>query len=91
MGRWIGLVALGRPEIHLDGPPSPATSRFVIARTDEQAVEPGLELLGVAQRGQVAPGGHESLLGRVHGSLWIAQDQPGGGIEPADRDARQLT
>ena len=49
------------------------------------AVKPGVETIRVAQRAQVAPGPDERLLDRVLGLFGIAQDQPGGGVEPGDR------
>ena len=53
-------------------------------------MEPGLEPIGVAKRPDVPPGGHERLLGGVLGGYPVPQDEPGGGIEPADPEARQL-
>ena len=53
-------------------------------------MEPGVEAVGIAQRREVAPGGDERLLGRVLGASVVTEDQAGSGVEPADRDARQL-
>ena len=55
----------------------------------EQAVEPGVETVGAAQRGQVTPGPDERLLDGVLGLVGIAQDEPGGGIQPEERGACQ--
>jgi hypothetical protein len=54
-------------------------------------MEPGLEAIGIAQSGETAPGGQQGLLGRILGACVVAEDQPGDDIEPADRDASQLT
>ena len=54
-------------------------------------MEPGLELVGIAQARETSPGGHEGLLGGILGPPFVAEDQPGDDIEPADRDACQLT
>ena len=88
-------VGLGTPssrlaDLRLDRPPRSSPLGLAIARADEQAVEPGLEAVGVTQRRDVAPGGDERLLGGVLGPLIVAQDQTGDGVEPADREARQL-
>ena len=56
---------------------------------DEQAVEPGVEPIGVAQRGQVTPGPDERLLDGVLGLVGIAQDEPGGSVQPEERGACQ--
>ena len=77
-------------DVDLDGPPPSAAARLAIARVDKQPVEPGLETVGVAQAVDVAPGGHEGLLGRVLCRGLVTQDQPGDDEKPADRDARQL-
>ena len=53
-------------------------------------MQPGVEAVGIAERGEVAPGGDERLLGGVLGPMVVPQDQTGDGIEPADRGARQL-
>ena len=80
-----------RLEPNLDAPPAAVPARFAIARMDEQPMEPGLEAIGIAQAVEASPGGHEGLLGSVLGSAFVAEDQSGGDVEPADRDARQLT
>ena len=80
-----------RLEPNLGAPPAAVPARFAIARMDEQPVEPGLEAIGIAQAVEASPGGHEGLLRSVLGSAVVAEDQSGGDVEPADRDARQLT
>ena len=67
------------------------STRLAIAGVDQQAVEPGVEAVGIAQAGDVRPGGDERLLGRILGLRLVAEDQPGDDVEPADRDARQLS
>ena len=52
-------------------------------------MEPGVETFGTAQRGQVTPGSDERLLDGILGLVGIAQDEPGGGVQPEDRGACQ--
>ena len=66
-------------------------ARFAIARPHQHLVKPRVEPFGVAQGPDVAPGGDERLLGRILGLTLVAEDQAGDGVEPAGRDARQLT
>ena len=68
-------------------PPEPA--RLIDAGADEQPVEPGVEAIGAAQCGQVTPGSDERLLDGVLGLVGIAQDEPGGSVQPEDRGACQ--
>ena len=55
----------------------------------EQPVEPGVEAIGAAQCGQVTPGPDERLLDGVLGLVGIAQDEPGGSVQPEERGACQ--
>ena len=68
---------------------APEPARLIDAGADEQPVKPGVEAVGVAQRGQITPGPDERLLDGVLGLVGIAQDQPGGGVQPEDRGACQ--
>ena len=44
----------------------------------------------IPERGELLPGGHERLLGRVLGALGVPEDETRDGIESTDRAARQL-
>ena len=68
---------------------APEPARLIDAGAIQQAVEPGVEAVGAAQCGQVTPGPDERLLDGVLGLVGIAQDEPGGGIQPEDRGACQ--
>src|SRR6476659_1884170 len=68
---------------------APQPARLIDTGAVQQAVEPGVEAVGAAQGGQVTPGPDERLLDGVLGLVWIAQDEPGGGIQPEDRGACQ--
>ena len=81
-----GGVDLG--ELDVEAMP-PESARLIDAGADEQAVKPGVESVGAAQRWQVSPGSDERLLDGVLGLVWIAQDEPGGGIQSEDRGASQ--
>ena len=68
-------------------PPEPPP--LIDAGANEQAVEPGVESIWAAQRGQISPCSDERLLDGVLGMVGIAQDQPGGGVQPEHRGAGQ--
>ena len=68
---------------------APEPARLIDAGAVEQPVEPGVEAIGAAQCGQVTPGSDERLLDGVLGLVGIAQDEPGGGVQPEDRGACQ--
>ena len=69
---------------------APQPARLIDAGADEQPVEPGVEAVRVAQRGQVTPGSDERLLDGVLGLVGVPEDEPGGGIQAGDRGACQL-
>ncbi len=68
---------------------SPKPARLIDTGADEQPMEPGVETIGAAQCGQVTPGSDERLLDGVLGLVGIAQDEPGGSVQPEDRGACQ--
>lgn len=79
-GWWIVVES----ERDLDDP-SPAISfGESVTRADQQAMEPGLEAIGVAQPGNVAPSLDERLLDCVLGAIRIAQDQPSRCVQSGD-------
>jgi hypothetical protein len=71
------------------GGESPRRSSFRVARMNDEPVEPGVEASGVAERGQVAPGADERLLGRVLGAVVIAQNPVGKGVAAVDGRRRE--
>ena len=81
-----GGIDLGQFDVD---PMAPEPARLIDAGAVQQAVEPGVETLGAAQGGQVTPGSDERLLDGVLGLVGIAQDEPGGGVQPEDRGACQ--
>ena len=68
---------------------APEPARLIDAGAVQQTVEPGVEAVGAAQCGQVTPGPDERLLDGVLGLIGIAQDEPGGSVQPEDRGACQ--
>ena len=79
---------VNRSQFDIDAmPPEPA--RLIDTGADEQPMEPGVETIGAAQRGQVTPGSDERLLDGILGLVGIAQDEPGGSVQPEDRGACQ--
>ena len=57
---------------------------------DGQAMEPGVEPVGITQPRQVVPGSDERLLDRVAGQLRVAEDEAGGPVQPRDGPAGEL-
>src|SRR4029079_10297212 len=75
----------------LDIGPMPADSSSLIdAGVDEEPVEPGVETVGIAQRGQITPGPDERVLHGVPGPFEVPEDEPRGRVQPGDRGACQL-
>jgi hypothetical protein len=77
-----------RSDLELDRSSAPAPSP-VEGGLGGQAMEPGIEPIRVAKPGQVAPGANERVLDRVARELTVAEDQPGGGVEPDNGRAGQ--
>ena len=97
--RPVELVAVGdrqrdiaderridRVELDLDDTPPPVTEE-IKAGMNEEAVEPGVEPVRVAQPGKALPGPDETLLDRVARELRVPKDQPGRRVQPRDRPA----
>ena len=81
--------AVERLELDLEGPGA-ATAQGVDAGTDEQAMEPPVELVRIAQAGQASPRPDVRLLDRVGGQLPIPEDQPPGCVQPCGARADEL-
>ena len=54
------------------------------AAVDDQAVQPGIEPLDVAQRRQVAPGADERFLGGILREFGVAKDEASDAVQPID-------
>ena len=93
IGQRAGQVGRGGHvdgrKLDLDGAPSTAPD-LVETGIDGQAMEPGVEPIGVTQPRQVAPGSDEGLLDRVAGQLRIPEDEAGGPVQPRDGPAGEL-
>ncbi len=66
-------------ERHLDDAPLSAAG-FVDGRVHEQAMEPGVEPVGIAQPRQVSPGPDQALLDRVARELGVPEDEASGRV-----------
>ena len=66
-----------------------AALRLGRAGTDDDAVAPGFEAVGIAQAGQLVPDRDEGLLEGVFRQVRIAQDAVGHRVEPARVDLDQ--
>ena len=52
-------------------------------------MEPGVEAIGIPERGQITPGADERVLDGVLRLFRVPEDEPGGGVQPGDRGACQ--
>jgi hypothetical protein len=64
------------------GGPLPATPGLGVAGMDEQAADPGVEPIRVAQPRKLTPGGGEGVLQGVLGEMGIAQDPRRDRVQP---------
>src|SRR6478752_5502590 len=62
---------------------------FRVAGVDDQAMEPGVKPLAVAQGREVTPGAEHRLLGGILRTVWITQDPKGEGIAVVDARRHQ--
>ena len=71
------------------GPEAAAASELVVDGAHQEAAQPGVEAVDLAQRGQVAPAAHQRLLGRILGAIRVAQDEPRHAVAVIDDACRQ--
>ena len=64
--------------------PALATTNGIEARVDGQSVEPGLELLGITQPGEVSPSPDVCLLDCVPREVVVPEDKAGDGLQLRD-------
>ena len=57
-------------------------ARFRVARVDEEALEPGVEAVRIAEAGQLTPGDHQRLLHGILGPSDVPEDPLGDRHEP---------
>ena len=69
-----------RREVDFDDA-SPPTPCDVETGIDQEATEPGVEAIRIAQRGEVSPGSDEAFLDGIMGELGIPKDQASGSVE----------
>jgi hypothetical protein len=62
--------------------PCPPAARLGVAGVDEQALEPGVEAVRIAEAGQLSPGDHQRLLHSVLGPSDVPEDPLGDRHEP---------
>ncbi len=75
-------------KLDLDAPPL-GYPELIAAGVQEDPVKPGIEAIGIAQGGQVAPASDERLLDGVLRTVRVPQDEPSRGVEATDRGACQ--
>ena len=83
-GREVGDGGVvDRGQLDLDRAVAP-TARDIDAGIDDEPAEPGIEPIGVAEPGQVAPGAEEAVLDRVMREIRVPEDQSGRCVQPRD-------
>ena len=70
-------------ELDLDGAPSPAAG-LVDAGIDGEAIQPGIEPVGISKLREVPPGPDQPLLDRVACELGVPEDEAGSPVQPHD-------
>ena len=76
--------------VQLDlGPPS-LLLRIAIADTDEESADPGVPGVGITQRAQILPGGHEGILHSILGAIDVAKDEVGDTLQQRESRPHQL-
>jgi hypothetical protein len=76
-------------ELDLDDPALAATNE-VETGVDDEAMEPGVEPVGVAKSRQVTPGTDERFLDGIARELTVPEDQPGSRVQPRKTVIEQL-
>src|SRR3954447_12804898 len=82
--RVVKIRAIDRRQVDIQAG-APKAARFVGAGPIEEPVEPGVEARRVPEGWQVSPGPDERLLDGVLGLIGVAEDEPGGSVQPEDR------
>jgi hypothetical protein len=80
--------AVHRGELDLDRPAT-ASAQDVDTRAGHETAQPGLEAIGIAERGEAAPGPDEALLDRVSREFLVPEDEAGRRVQPRDERAGQ--
>jgi hypothetical protein len=78
-----------RCELDLDDPPAPLAGK-VEAGIDGEAIEPGIEPVGISKFPEIPPGSDQPLLDRVACELRVAEDEASGLVQPHDGGAGEL-
>jgi len=68
---------------------SPGAAVVLVAVVDEEAGQPGLEPIRIAEAGQLTPGDHQRVLDRVLGSFVVSQDPSRDPEQPVTAGASQ--
>jgi hypothetical protein len=90
VGDRVGRIRRGRREerndLDLDRSPSTATSKIETC-VDDQAVEPGIEPIGLTEASKVSPSSDEAILDRVARELRVPEDEASCRVQPRDGSA----
>jgi hypothetical protein len=84
-----GDRGIHRCQLDLDDPSSPAT-RLIDASVHGQAIEPGVEPVGISKLREIPPGSDQPLLDRIACELRVPEDEAGCLVQPHDGNAGKL-
>ena len=84
----VGSPDVDRNELHIEAVTA-EPARLIDAGADKQPVEPRVEAVVAAERGEVSPGPDERLLDGVLGLIRVPQDQSRGCVQPSDCGGRE--
>jgi hypothetical protein len=84
-GWWVREI--GDVDVEVTAPNAPD---LIDAGIHQQPMQPGVEPIRVAQRGQITPGTNKRVLDGVRRAIRIPEHEPGGRVEARDRGACQL-
>src|SRR4051794_4997829 len=84
-----GRTVIDRQHSEVRGP-STLTRRLGDADIDQQALEPRIESVRIAEPLQVTPGDHQRILEGILGPIDVAQDPLGDGEQPVGPNADQV-
>ena len=87
VGERTGVVGMrgrvDRAQLDLDRAPAPA-SQEVETSVDDEAMQPGVEPVGISESRQLPPGADERLLDRVARELGVPENESGGSVQPRE-------
>ena len=86
--RLVTRRGVEREGLYLSGP-SPQLPALIRARVHHQAIEPGVEPVGIAQRGKLLPGPNQGFLHRILREGRVPKDETSNRVEAISSGGRE--